>query len=391
MNDLSNGEVTRRRFLQGAAAAAGMGSVATGLAGEPKSGKPKLPTNTLGRTKLKVTRVTYGSLHTSGGRGEQVLKLVVDAGVNMVHNHAGYRGGNAMRAMAKVFEANPGMRDKLVLSLKGKDRKLERELDKTLTALHTDHVDVYLPTLHNADKGRLDELRKVQDGLKKKGKIRFKGFVCHGDLNDVLEMVLADAPDYFDAALLSTQMIIGAKGKTAGDEVRFVKTLGELKKHGLGVISMKSKAREAMAKGPDVFQAHCKTLLAGGADTVLFTFATIQQVDTLKKIDLTTTAMAPWERRLADAFHRSCEDACLMCGKCARSCPQGIPVSDLMRIRMYHDEHHDVGYARDTYRDLEGDLARMAAGCGSCTECKDVCPVGLASAEKVRYVTSLFA
>ena len=405
MNDQSNPEVTRRRFLQGAAAA-GIGSVAGGMAAEAAPAKGKLPTNPLGQTKLQVTKVSYGSLHTAGGRGGAVLKSVIEAGVNMVHNSSSYTRGNAIRAMGKVFADNPGMRDKLVLCVKGKRDDLEPELDEMLTALHTDHVDVYLPTLHNPDPARLDQLRKLQDALKKKGKIKFAGFVCHGALNDVLEMVLTKAPGYFDAALLTTQPILAAKYAGGGDipkhinkkqlakfkdeGPRYVENLGKLKKQGLGVISMKSNAREAMKAGADVFQAHCKTLLAAGADTVLYTFGAIQEVHTLKKLDLRTTAMTPRERRLADEFHQRWAAACLMCSRCTNSCPQGLPVNDLMRIRMYREQGYDCNHAVDTYHDLSGDLAALASRCGDCTACSNTCPVGLASAERVRYVTSLY-
>lgn len=393
MSDRSNSDVSRRRFLQSAAAVgAGAGLVGEGDSAQAAE-KAKLPTSVLGQTKLKVTKVSYGSLHTSGGRGGKVLELTVkDAGINMVHSSNTYKNGNAIKAMGKVFGENTGMRDKLVLCLKGKGeiRQLEKQLDGMLKTLHTDHADVYLPTLHEPDKARLDGIMKLQDDLKKKGKIRFPGFVCHGALNKVFEMVLAEAPKYFGAALLSTQMILAAKKGDAGAK-RYVANLAKLKKNGLGIISMKSKAREAMAKGAETFQAHCKTLLDGGVDTVLFTFSAIQQVDNVKQVDLTKTAMAPWEKKLADDFHRTCVSACRMCGACTDACPRGLPVNDLMRIRMYHDVNHDLDYACDTYRDLPVDLAAKASRCGSCTACKDVCPVGEASADRVRYVTSLFS
>ncbi len=408
MHDGLNKDVSRRGFLQGAAAV-GTGAMVGPLAEQAVAAEGKLPTKTLGRTKLKVTKVSYGSLHTSGGQGGQVLKLTVRAGVNMVHNSSTYRGGNAIRAMGDVFKRNKGMRDKLVLCLKGKLKDLEGELDKMLKDLHTDHCEVYLPTLHEPDEGRLNELMALQDKLKKQGKIRFTGFVCHGSLNPVFEMVLAKAPKYFDAALLTTSPILAARfdaasapdyikeGKLAemqAEAKRYMDNLTKLKKNGLGVISMKSYAREAMAKslkdGDKSFQAHCKALLDGGSDTVLFTFGSLQQAYYLNKLDL-AGGLTESEERLARSFYHShVAGTCMMCGKCTRACPSGVPVSDLMRIRMYHEEHHDCGYARENYGDLNGGLKELASTCGSCTACAEACPVGLASAEKVRFITSLY-
>jgi predicted aldo/keto reductase-like oxidoreductase len=402
MNDQSNPSLTRRRFLQGAAAVSA-GAMTSGLMAEAQTeaGTGKLPTNPLGRTKLNVTRITYGALNMEGPpRGGQVLKLAIDAGINMVHVSSSYKMGNSIKAMGETFAKNPGMRDKLVLCLKGRPenaKALAPELEQMFKTLHTDVCDVYLPVLHEPNKKHLEETMKVVDDLKQAGKIKFKGFVCHGAMNEVLEMVLDVAPNYFDAALLSTEMIVVAKTGTPTNKItkeaadRFVKNLDKLKKQGLGVIAMKSKAREAMKAGAPTFQAHCKTLLAGGADTVLFTFETIQQVDVLKEIDLKQIAMTPHELRLARQFQLSRGPACLMCSECTRSCPQGLPVNDLMRIRMYHDVYGDIDHAAATYRELPGNVAELASGCGDCTACNNACPIGLASAEKVRYVTSLFA
>jgi len=362
-----------------------MGSAATGLTAGVEAPKPKLAKHQLGRTKLRVSRISLG------GRSRGVLKPAMQAGINMVHTSTQYERGKSIRRMGETFAKSPGMRDKLVLCIKGKLRDLERELDEMLGILRTNHADVYLPMLTEADERRLEELMTLEDSLQKKGKIRFKGFVCHSKLNDVFEMILAKAPGYFDAALLATGMIVAARHGAGGHVGRYVRNLAKLRKQGLGVISMKSKSGAAMAKGGKVFQAHCKALLAGGVDTILHTFGNLQQVDLIEKLDLSETAMAPWERRLADGFHGSWSQACLMCGRCAQRCPQGTPVDDLMRIRMHHDEYQDRDYAQDAYDDLNGDLVDLASRCGDCTTCTDACPVGLASRDKVRYVTSLLS
>ncbi|MBN1346485.1 MAG: aldo/keto reductase [Phycisphaerae bacterium] len=376
--------MTRRRFLKGAAAA-GLGSVGMPLAGQAEGTIPELPTNALGRTKLQVSRIGLG------GRSGRVLTAAVEAGVNLVHSSTQYGRGRALREMAGVFAKRPGMRDKLVLCLKGKAKELEGELDGMLKVLRTDRADVYLPMLPEANEELLDRLIKVQDALQKKGKIRFKGFVCHSSLNEVFEMILAKAPGYFDVGLLATRLIVAGEAQGGEESARYARNLAELKAQGLGVISMKSGSPRAMAEGAKVFQAHCKTLLAGGADTVLFTFGSLQQVHRLKELDLRTTVMTPWEQRLAETFHRASDDTCLMCGRCARSCPRGVPVNDLVRIRMYHDEYGDYEYALDSYRELRDRVGDRQQACGDCTVCADACPIGLARGEHVEYVTTLFA
>ncbi|HOW19298.1 MAG TPA: 4Fe-4S dicluster domain-containing protein, partial [Phycisphaerae bacterium] len=76
---------------------------------------------------------------------------------------------------------------------------------------------------------------------------------------------------------------------------------------------------------------------------------------------------------------------------CARACPNGVPVNDLMRIRMYHEEYGWPDHARSEFRALGGDLAALTARCGDCTACAAACPVKLASAQNVQRIAVMFA
>ena len=42
---------------------------------------------------------------------------------------------------------------------------------------------------------------------------------------------------------------------------------------------------------------------------------------------------------------------CRMCGNCGKTCPKGLPVAELMRVRMYHDEDGLPDHARDEFAD----------------------------------------
>ena len=63
------------------------------------------------------------------------------------------------------------------------------------------------------------------------------------------------------------------------------------------------------------------------------------------------------------------------CGDCVDACPEGVPISDVMRARMYTRDYGDGELGRDTYAAL-GDGAAACADCAH-QACRGACPYGL--------------
>ena len=63
------------------------------------------------------------------------------------------------------------------------------------------------------------------------------------------------------------------------------------------------------------------------------------------------------------------------CNLCTGSCPYGVPISDVLRTRMYATDYQDVAFARDEYALLETN----ASACLNCSgePCADACPNGI--------------
>jgi predicted aldo/keto reductase-like oxidoreductase len=401
MTDTPNHKVTRREFLRGTAcgaAATGLGALAANAFGAnaptARVPKPLLPSGVLGRTKYPVTLISYGAILISEKQGTRFLKAAIDAGMNLVHTSSSYVNGKSIVSVGELFKADKSYRDKAFLCLKSLERENEPEIDKMLTILGTDRVDGLFSELQRPDLRRLETVQKLQDALKKKGKLRHSGFVCHGDMNGVIEMVVEKAPEYFDATLMSMSMAPlpgNKKGKADAGGERFIKNLRALRDKGVGILSMKSGARQAVEKGKKVFQPHVKALLGLGVDSVLTSINSFEQVETATTLDLRDIRPSPSEKQAAAEFHESRSGACLMCANCAKACPNGVPVNDLMRIRMYHDEYGWPDHARAEFHALGEGIAALTARCGDCTICAQACPVKLASAQNVRRVASLFA
>ncbi|MBP7937161.1 MAG: aldo/keto reductase [Phycisphaerae bacterium] len=393
MDREQNQQFTRRAFLRttaAGAAATGIGALATSaLAGaEIAAKRPLLPAGVLGRTGFPVTLISFGSIRIGDKLGTRILKLAIDRGVNLVHTAANYSGGKAIRSVGDLFKADKSYREKVFLCIKSYYPDRESEIDDLLKTLNVEHAEAALTELHEPDPARLEAIQRQQDSLKKKGKVRYTGFVCHKDMNGTLEMVLDRAPKYFDMALLSMAMIPGASGRRAQPAAekgeRFLKNLKALREKGVGVLSMKSGAQEATTKGETVFLPHAKLVLEAGADSVLTSVSTLDQVDMIAELALKSPHTRPADKQAAIDFLHTRSGACMMCGDCTKSCPQNLPVADLMRFRMYNDEYGWPDHARAEYAAMGVDFAGLTARCGDCQACAKVCPVHLASPATVR-------
>ncbi|GMU20878.1 MAG: hypothetical protein AMXMBFR13_09740 [Phycisphaerae bacterium] len=386
---------SRRDFIRGTVAAGGLAALAGPAVSAPAPKAPRLPAGVLGRTKYPVTKISFGGILLAEALGTRVLKAGIDAGINLLHTSASYVNGKSIQAIGQLFKADAAYRERVFLALKSFTPDKDEELAHMLDVLGTDHTEVLLSTMDSADPARLDVIRRAQDSLKKRGKIRHTGFVCHGDMNGVVEMVLDKAPDYFDVALLATAMLSPSgdrRGKpaTTEDAKRFQENLKKLHEKGVGLLSMKSGARKAVKQGEEIFPAHARSVLACGVDSLLTSIDTFQQVEMIQKIRFGPTSSSPAERQAEARFRESRSDACLMCRRCTGICPNGVPVADLMRVRMYHDEYGWQDHARNEFHAL-GAPARRVSLCGDCTKCTEVCPLRLASAATVQRVAGLFA
>jgi len=401
MTDKNHDRITRRRLLRTASQGAAAASLAalnpcllSAPTTQPTTQPTGLPHTTFGRTGHPVTRISFGTILLQEPQGPRVLKLAIDRGINLLHTSETYNGGKSIRAIGALFRSDKRYREKVFLCLKGRNPPNTDEVDRMLKILGVPRADILFTTLHKPSLKRLDDIRKQQDRLIRAKKIRFRGFVCHLDMNGAIELVLDKAADDFDAALLAMTMIPVPGGRSTeaaeAQTRRFVKNLKALHEKNIGILSMKSGARKAVQEGPDVFRAHVMTVLEAGADSILTSMDTFQQVDMVTRLDLASPPTQA-ERKTAAAFRNRRADACLMCGQCNEVCPHHLPISDLMRCRLYHAEYGWHEHARAEYAALGLDAHRLAAACGDCTACTEVCPVSLASAATVRQVADWLA
>ncbi len=150
----------------------------------------------VGQSGLKVSAVSIGGWLTAGGSVEeatfhQIIQKSIEGGINFIDVADIYAKGAAESVLGKVLPAYK--RSDLVISSKVfwpmsdnvNDRGLSRKhimesIDKSLTRLGTDYLDIYF--CHRADPDvPLRETVRAMDDLVKQGKILYWGTSVWGD------------------------------------------------------------------------------------------------------------------------------------------------------------------------------------------------------------------
>jgi aryl-alcohol dehydrogenase-like predicted oxidoreductase len=146
-----------------------------------KAVKQPLPTITLGRTGLVVTRLGVGGAYATS---PDLYRAALECGVNYVDTARSYHGGEDERYIGQAIR---GLRERLVIATKTLGRTADdawRDLEASLRALGTDYIDIwqlhYLNTQAEREQvlgpgGAMEAaLRAREEGL-----IRFVGVTGH--------------------------------------------------------------------------------------------------------------------------------------------------------------------------------------------------------------------
>jgi aryl-alcohol dehydrogenase-like predicted oxidoreductase len=167
--------------------------------------RSQMPTRTLGRTGLQVSAIALGTVelgldygiqapgHSGRPAVEEAIRLVhmaLDAGINFIDTARVY--GTSEEILGQALK---GRRDEVVLATKvltqatggvplmGDDlrRQMLGSLGQSLSALQTDHVDIW--QIHSVDHKLLSEaevVAEVFDKVRASGQVRFVGGSFYG-------------------------------------------------------------------------------------------------------------------------------------------------------------------------------------------------------------------
>ncbi|TIX90494.1 aldo/keto reductase [Rhizobium sp. P44RR-XXIV] len=150
--------------------------------------------NQLGTTGTFVSRLCLGTMTFGGtanpignlslGEAGRIVGVALDAGINFIDTADVYTGGGSEALLGDILKDR---RDEVVLASKVSSRvgkgpndvgqsriHIMQALEKSLTRLKTDHIDLY--QVHNFDGlTPMDEMLEVLDDVVRQGKVRYIG------------------------------------------------------------------------------------------------------------------------------------------------------------------------------------------------------------------------
>jgi uncharacterized protein len=396
--------VTRRDLLRLAGAApllvsplarAGQATPPPARAGgaSPPAAAPRVPLSALGRTGAEVSRLGLG-LDFDPSASLLLLKLAVRLGVTQWDTADTYEAGGAEAGIGRYFKKFPDDRAQVHLATKTHARgaaELEAMLTRSLTRLHTDHVDLYY--LHAVSSARElgDEARRFAEAQKEAGRIRAFGLSTHANMPALLDA--AAARPWIDVVmvkynyrLMEDRAMRDAMRRCgeAGKGLIVMKVLGDgpvrredandmrLAGHFLARgFTPRQAALKAAWENPAV---SCASLHINSTEDLASFVAAALDRTSLSADDLEAL------RRHAESTRQT------FCAGCASRCEpaaEGLPIADVLRFLTYAGRPGQGPRARLAFGELSPELRRRLAE-ADLAGAEAACPNGLPIARLVR-------
>lgn len=382
-------ELSRRGFLKKGIAGAGLVAISPSLLSSPSVKENNVVYRTLGKTGLKVPVISFGVMNSDNA---SLCKAAYEKGIRLFDTANGYQGGNNETMLGNLFQGYA--RDSFILATKvkpGTDRegkptdqttpeKFLEIFNVSLSRLKMDYVDIlYVHDISNPELLDYKPLINTIKKLKKDGKIKFMGFSTHR--NEPMVINAAADTDNWDVILTKYNY-----------RLAYVNELNSAIKKaaaaGIGIVAMKTIGGGFLDRErtkPMNTTAALKWVLSNpDVTTTIPGMTSFDQLDLNSKI-LADISLTEQEKSdlLADISVPGL--FCSGCMKCISSCPDNLPVPDLMRAYMYA-----YGYSMPSMaQTLLGELGISGNPCSRCDSCSVKCSKNFQLKEKITDITRL--
>ena len=362
---------SRRKFLQTGLALPVAGLIATHSPESFGQASGEVGYRILGRTGLKVSGVGCG---VGLIPDPAVLVRAADLGVNYFDTARTYEKGKSEEITGAALQSR---RNKIILASKADGMtkaEVLKEMDESLKALRTDHVDIW--HLHGRDTpdAITDEAVEAQEILKKQGKTRFIGISVH-DINAVVDKVIQLG--VHDVVQTTYSYPIGSGRNEA---------LHRLHEAGIGVVAMKVIVAMSMVGFGPPPEGRKVLTDEGPLAAVKWVLknpdvsTTVLYANNLDQVEMNFRAMTepytPEDEEMLFARNEAIRPLyCRMCYECKGKCPKGIPVADELRYLAYNDFAGNFRQARNSFMSLPDEIRTIR--CSDCTSCAVQCPNGV--------------
>ena len=349
-----------------------------------------------GRTGWEVSDIVLGTGRIRGEDGERIARAALDRGVNYFDTSPDYSGAGSEEAMGRAIK---GVRDQLFIATKfctpighlppgTPVAKYKEVIEQSLGRLGTDYVDlVHIHSCDNVDRLLDPNVHEAFAQLKKEGKARFLGVSSHTpNLVEVANAAIDDGR--FDVMMLAYHPGLWSP---LNEIIHRART-----EQDMGIVAMKT-LKGAKHRGLADFEPYADSYVQAALKWALsnqdvscavISFFEMQHVDEYLAASGQpfTDADMSVLRRYDDAIAGSyCGPHC---GQCLSSCPEGAPINDVLRQRMYFE---DYGWEKEGMR-LYSQLEKKADACASCAApCTGSCPYGLPIQERMQEAHELLS
>jgi predicted aldo/keto reductase-like oxidoreductase len=347
----------------------------------------------LGSTDLRISDISFG-----GSRLQQEPELIshaLDLGINYFDTAESYTGGTSEETIGNALK---GKRDRVYLTSKGhfsahtSADEMMQTLESSLRRLQTDYIDVYFNhAVNDVERLKNEAFYTFTERAKQQGKIRYVGLSGHGGrLIECLQYAIARKA--FDVMLVAYNF-----GQDPSFLQKFTRNfdfiainqelprvIKQAKAAGMGVVAMKTLRGAKLndmapyqRDGATFSQAAFRWVLSNpSVDALIVTMSSKSQIDEFvaasghSKLSQQDTELLKRYVELHDSTY--CRP---LCDACEATCPEGVPIADVLRHKMYFEDYGTERMAMERY----ARLTPNAAACQSCAHqaCLNACPYGL--------------
>ncbi len=373
---------SRRKFLQAGLVLPAAGFVASRHMDAFGQAPAGVVYRTLGKTGLKVSAVGCGIGLIPD---PAVLVRAADLGVNYFDTARMYEKGKSEEIAGAALKSR---RNKIVLASKTDGltkADVIKDMDDSLQALQTDHVDIW--HLHSRDTPDTitDEAVEALEILKQQGKTRFIGCSAH-DINAVVDKIVQIGK--FDVVQTTYSYPIGSHFRKA--------SIKKLHDAGIGIVAMKVIVALAGLTSRREFRLTNEGPLAAVKWVLMnpMISTTVPYAKNLAEVEMNFRAMTepytPQDEKMLYVMNEEIRPRyCRMCYECKGKCPNGVPVTDELRYLAYNDFAGDLHQAHENFLRLPAEI--RAVRCSDCPSCAIQCPNGVEVRNRLIRAQSILA
>jgi len=371
MNEEQN-RIDRRNFLK-TVGAAGLSSVlaSTGaIAGpnqsnaEEKPKYPQVPRRKLGKTKVKIPCLSFGTYQVDVDN-QILLRKTLQYGVNLWDTAYDYGGGNSELGIGKFITKNPKVRKNLFLVTKAAGardpKEIEKRLKTSLERMNTDYIDLYLG-LHQCSNPAwmTDEVIKWAESAKKRGLIRLFGLSTHQ--NSPIVLAAAAKLPWIEAIMTPYNFYLAQNPELQA-------AIDACHKAGIGLIAIKTQGMgqriktEADKKLTEHFLQRGFTEGQAKIKLVLEDKRFISACVGMKNVSVLNsnvaaafdkTKLTQTDREVFSQYAKAtCDGYCAGCSNICNAALPDVPyVSDIMRYLMYYNSYGEQAEAKRLFAQI---------------------------------------